>query len=47
MVWNLGGNAKNAGSQGHDVQNQDENSDVAVEMNRKAIEIINSESGEK
>ena len=32
MVWNLGGNVKNAGSQGGDVENQGGNLGVAVEL---------------
>ena len=32
MVWNLGGNAKNAGNQGGDEQNQGGNLGIAVEV---------------
>ena len=32
LVWNLGGNAKNVGNQGDDVENQGGNLDIAVEM---------------
>ena len=32
MVWNLGGNAENAGSQGGDVENQSGNLGIAVEI---------------
>ena len=35
MVWNLGGNAKNA-NQGCDVENQGENLDIAVEMKQRS-----------
>ena len=31
-VWNLGGNAKNAGNQGGNVENRDGNLGIAVEM---------------
>ena len=44
FVWNLRGNAKNAGNQGGDVQSQGGNLGIA---NRKAMEMINSKSGEK
>ena len=32
MVWNLGENAKNAGNQGGDVENQGGNLGIAVKM---------------
>ena len=32
LVWNLCGNAKNAGNQGGDVENQGGNLGIAVEM---------------
>ena len=32
LVWNLGGNVKNAGNQGGDVENQGRNLGIAVEM---------------
>ena len=32
MAWSLGGNAKDAGKQGGDVENQGRNLGVAVEM---------------
>ena len=36
MVWNLGGNAKNAGNQGGDVENQGRNLGIAVEMKKES-----------
>ena len=32
LVWNLGGNAKNAGNQGGDGETEGENLGIAVEM---------------
>ena len=34
MVWNSGGNGKNAGNQGGDVENQGGNLGIAVEMKK-------------
>ena len=38
MVWNLGGNAKNAGNQGGDVQNQGGNDKYKEWREAKIIE---------
>ena len=47
MVWNLGGNAKNAGNQGDDVENQGGNLGIAVEMKQESNGNDNSKSGGK
>ena len=36
LVWNLCGNAKNAGNQGGDVENQGGNLGIAVEMKQES-----------
>ena len=36
MVWNLGGNAENAGNQSSDVDNQDGKLGIAVEMKQES-----------
>ena len=41
MAWSLGGNAKDAGNQGGDVENQDGNLGVAVESKIVHYEIVN------
>ena len=46
-MWNLRGYAKNGGSQDGDVENQRGNFSIAVTMNWKAMEMINSKNGGK